>query len=65
MDPDLLYEEDVLVKDEYSGKSGLPERLKVINRYMYTENDTIVLKNYSCKRRLSAGERKTQIREEA
>lgn len=46
MDPDLLYEEDVLVRDEYSGKSGIPERLKVINRYMYTENDTLVLKNY-------------------
>lgn len=45
-DPDLLYEEEVLVKDEYSEKSGLPERLKVINRYMYTENDTLVLKNY-------------------
>ena len=46
MDPDLLYEEEMLVKDEYAGKAGLPERLKVINRYMYTENDTLVLKNY-------------------
>ena len=46
MDPDLLYEEEVLVKTEYSGKAGLPERLKIINRYMYTENDTLVLKNY-------------------
>ena len=46
MDPALLYEEEVLVRDEYSGKSGLPERLKIVNRYTYTENDTLVLKNY-------------------
>ena len=46
MDPNLLYEEEVLVKNEYSEKEGFPERLKVINRYTYTENDTLVLKNY-------------------
>ena len=46
MDPDLVYEEEVLVRDEYAGKPGLPERLKVVNRYTYTENDTLVLKNY-------------------
>lgn len=46
MDPDLLYEESVLVRDEYAGKPEFPERLKIVNRYMYTENDTLVLKNY-------------------
>ncbi|MBR0382986.1 MAG: hypothetical protein IJH71_11195 [Eubacterium sp.] len=46
MDPNLIYEEEVLVKNEYSGKAGIPKSLKVINRYMYTENDTLVLKNY-------------------
>lgn len=46
MGPELLYEEEVLVRDEYAGKPGLPDRLKIVNRYMYTENDTLVLKNY-------------------
>ena len=46
MGPELLYEEEVLVRDEYAGKPGLPDRLKIVNRYMYTANDTLVLKNY-------------------
>ena len=46
MDPELLYEEDVLVRDEYAGKRGLPERLRIVNRYTYTEHDTLALKNY-------------------
>ena len=46
MDPELLYEEDVLVRGEYAGKRGLPERLRIVNRYTYTEHDTLVLKNY-------------------
>ena len=43
MDPDLLYEEEVLVKNENA--AGI-DRLKIINRYMFTENDTLVLRNY-------------------
>ena len=46
MDPDLIYEERVMVKEEYFLKGNLPEYLKIINRYMFTDNDTLVLKNY-------------------
>ena len=46
MDPDLVYTEDVLVKEEYSVKGTLPKRLRIVNRYIYTENDVLVLKNY-------------------
>ena len=46
MDPDLLFEEDVLVKTEYARDGVHPERLKIISRYRYTENDTLALRNY-------------------
>ena len=46
MDLDLLFEEDALVKTEYARDGVHPERLKIISRYRYTENDTLVLRNY-------------------
>ena len=45
MDPDLLYTEDVLVREEYSRQKGYPQKLRIINRYQYSENDMLVLKN--------------------
>lgn len=41
MDSDLLFEEELLVREEYP-----VDRLRVINRYMYSDDDTLVLKNY-------------------
>ena len=46
MDPDLLYEQEMLVKKEYACREDLPEKLLVMNRYTYTENDTLALKDY-------------------
>ena len=46
MDPDLLFEEQVLVKPEYSDRTDLPKKLTVINRYRYSESDTLTLENY-------------------
>ena len=46
MDPDLLFYDEGLVREEFSAKEGIPGRLRVINRYRYSENDTLVLKNY-------------------
>ena len=46
MDPDLLFSEDVLVKKEYAALRGIPEKLRVISRYRYSENDTLVLDLY-------------------
>lgn len=46
MEPDLLFSETVLLKKEYAEQEGFPDRIRVINRYRYTENDTLVLKNY-------------------
>ena len=43
---DLLFAEDVLVKKEYADIPGIPEKLRVINRYCYSENDTLVLMDY-------------------
>lgn len=40
--PDLLFVEEVLVDERFSG----PEKLKIINRYEYSQNDTLVLKSY-------------------
>lgn len=42
MDPDLLYVEEVLVRKEYKGI----EKLRIVNRYAYSDNDTLILKNY-------------------
>lgn len=46
LEPDLLFPEDVLVKKEYTDIPGIPEKLRVINRYRYSENDTLVLEDY-------------------
>lgn len=46
MPPDLLFPEDILVKEAYTKLPGIPEKLRVINRYQYSENDTLVLKDY-------------------
>lgn len=42
MDPDLVFMEDVMVKPEYP----LLKKLRIINRYTYSPNDTLILKNY-------------------
>ena len=46
MDPDLIYEQETLVKREYASREDLPEKLLVMNRYGYTENDTLALRDY-------------------
>ena len=46
MDPDLVYAEEVLVREEFAGREGLPKKLLIVNRYRYTEYDTLTLKNY-------------------
>lgn len=46
MDSDLLYVEETLIKDEYKKNSDLPEKLTIISRYRYSDNDTLELKNY-------------------
>ena len=46
MDPDLIFPEEVLVKPEYTATGRLPGKLKIINRYRYTEYDTLTLDNY-------------------
>ncbi len=45
-DPDLIFPEEVLVKTRYAGKGGVPGRIKIINRYEYSKNDTLVLRDY-------------------
>ena len=50
MDPDLLYNENVLIREEYRPDGAVPGTIAVINRYQYSADDTLVLKNY----RLSA-----------
>lgn len=45
-DPDLLYEEEVLVKPEYASGGRRPKTLKIMNRYRYSEYDTLTLENY-------------------
>ena len=46
MDPNLLYTQKVLVQEQFSKEKDMPERLVIVNRYVYSENDTLVLKNY-------------------
>ena len=41
MDPDLLFEDEMLLRPEYGGR-----KLKVINRYRYTDFDTMTVDNY-------------------
>ncbi len=46
MDPDLVYVQDVLVREEYAKKPGFPERLRIVTRYRYSEMDTLVMDSY-------------------
>lgn len=46
MDPDLLFEEEVLVKPQYTATGRLPQKLVITNRYRYSECDTLMLDNY-------------------
>ncbi len=46
MDDDLIYESRELVKEEFASTQKVPEKLIIVNRYEYSENDTLVLKNY-------------------
>ena len=46
MDPDLIFVEEVLVKPRYTANGQLPRVLKIINRYRYSEYDTLTLDNY-------------------
>lgn len=46
MDPDLIYTEEVLVKPKYAEKPGMPSKLTIVNRYRYSEHDTLVLDDY-------------------
>ena len=52
MDEDLLYTQSVLVEDKYVDASAkAPGRLTIINRYEYSEDDTLVLRNYRVSKR--------------
>lgn len=46
IESDLLYTQHVLVKQEYADRGDLPEKLRIINRFLYSENDTLILSNY-------------------
>lgn len=46
MDPDLVYADDMILADEYTPKEGGIWVLSVINRYRWTETDTLTLENY-------------------
>ena len=46
MDPDLLFEEEVLVKPQYANTGRLPRKLTIMNRFRYSECDTLTLDNY-------------------
>ena len=46
MDPDLIFVEEVLVKPQYIESGRIPTTLTIINRYRYSEYDTIVLEDY-------------------
>ena len=39
-------EQEMLVKKEFISRDDLPEKLLVINRYVFTENDTLALQDY-------------------
>ena len=46
MEPDLLFEDEMLLRREYC-KDGMPlEKLRIVNRYRYTFFDTMTLHNY-------------------
>lgn len=45
LDPDLLYVDTMLVQGRFV-KPGVPDAIKVVNRYRYTDGDTLVLDTY-------------------
>ena len=46
IDADLIFVEEHLIKEEYAKRGGFPKKLRIINRYRYSDNDTLVLDNY-------------------
>ena len=46
MEPDLLFEDEMLVRPEYRPEQIGIQKLKVINRYRYTAFDTMTPDNY-------------------
>ena len=46
MEPDLLFEDEMLLREEYCTERVGIRKLKVVNRYRYTEYDTMTLENY-------------------
>jgi hypothetical protein len=44
MEPDLIYTQTVILRKEYT--SPELKHLVIVNRYEYSANDTLVLKNY-------------------
>ena len=46
MDEDLIFVEDVLVSPQYLTDNTLPDKIRIVNRYKYSDNDTLVLDNY-------------------
>jgi hypothetical protein len=44
--PELIFSEEVMVKTEYTKIQGIPEKMRIINRYQYSENDVLTLKDY-------------------
>lgn len=46
MDPDLVFEEEVLVQPSYQDREGIPDKLLIVNRYRYSDSDLTVLDDY-------------------
>lgn len=46
MDPDLIYEDRMVLSKEYMPKDGKIWAITVINRYRWTEYNTLTLNNY-------------------
>ena len=46
MEPDLLFEDEMLVRPEYRPEEIGIRKLKVVNRYRYTDFDTMTPDNY-------------------
>ena len=46
MDAGLVFAEEPLVRDEWASRAGIPDRIRVVSRYAYTENDTLALRSY-------------------
>lgn len=45
MDPDLLYEDDMILSEQFAPDAGI-WKLRVINRYRYTEANTLAVDDY-------------------